>query len=117
MARRSRNSLGIKVDGRTADMADYALTCRADGHSWQQRAPGRARIRELIADGCYEKFKACENCGSTWRITYSIRDGEIVEQKREYPKGTEYLMPKGAGRLSKSAARVAEFARLNPSYV
>lgn len=108
-------SLKLAVDERTGEMSDQALMCRSLGHSWQLRAMSRTRFSELIKLGLTENFRYCANgCGSTWRQVWDVSTGEVVEQEREYPKGLEYKMPHGQGRLHRTKARVAAFARQYP---
>lgn len=106
----------LAVDERTSDLSDAALYCRSKGHAWQEKALSRRRFRELFAQGMSEENEFCPVCGSTLLRIFDVTDGRIVEQKRTYPGGTEYLLPKGSGRLSRSSARVARFARLYKSY-
>lgn len=115
MARRFKVKLDI--DGRTNEMSDEALVCRAWGHRWERRSASRKRTLELLERGLAEYFRYCENgCGSTWRILIDM-DGHIVENDRKYPTNGAYLMPKGEGRLNRARAFPAFFARENPSLV
>jgi hypothetical protein len=112
--RRRTPKLNLDVDERTEEMSDRALHCRKLRHNWVERSMTRKRYYELIQQGIMEDLMTCDNgCGSTWDITWSLRNGEVLESKRQYPSGTEYLMPKGQGRLSRDAARIAYFARKN----
>lgn len=109
--------LGLNVDDRTNHMTDEALHCRTFGHKWTIKATGRKRFTELIADGHAEYNRYCENgCGSTWRQLWDVRTGEVLENDRQYPKNGEYLMRNGSGRLHRTSARVAQFARLYPGW-
>ena len=100
------------MDERTDEMSEAALLCRAVGHTWMMRGMTRRRYRELIAEGLWEFDRYCENgCGSTWRVLFRARDGEILENERRYPTGGSYLMKPGSGRLHRNSARAAHVAR------
>lgn len=115
-ARRLR--LGLKVDERTEFLSDEALFCRRYGHKWTLKAMSRKRFAELIALGQTEDLRYCDNgCGSTWRQLWDVSNGQILENECTYPKGGEYLLPTGSGRLNRDDARVADFARRHPEYV
>lgn len=102
----------LDVDASTDGMSDEALLCRARGHRWEDRAMTRKRYNELLLDGLMIDAMYCAHgCGCTWEITWSIRDGEVITAKRDYPKDKSYQMPKGMGRLSRKKARVARVAR------
>lgn len=102
----------LEVDERTDHMSDEALKCRSRGHKWGDRGTSRRQYNDLLALGLMQDAMYCENgCGGTWTITFKIHNGEIVENKREYPKTGDYLMPKGQGRLRRDNARVAATAR------
>lgn len=107
--------LHLPVDDRTTNMTDQALLCRSLGHKWTLRALSRKRFNELIELGLTEYFRYCEHgCGSTWRVVWDVKTGDVVENEREYPKNGEYLMPSGQGRLHRPHARIAAFARQHP---
>jgi hypothetical protein len=109
--------LNLSVDDRTDKLTDEALFCRTLGHKWAVQAITRKRFQELIALGHSEFRRYCEHgCGSTWRQLWDVRTGEVLENDRSYPSGGEYLMPPNSGRLKRSQARVAQFARQHPSY-
>lgn len=116
-SRRKVLAFDLDVDERTAEMSDAALRCRSRGHKWEENAMTRRRYAELTAAGLWEDNLYCDNgCGSTWIINFSLRTGEILSSKRQYPKGSEYLMPKGNGRLARDSARIARVARQIPAY-
>jgi hypothetical protein len=112
----ARRRLNLSVDDRTDGLSDEALFCRSNGHKWALRALSRKRFNELLDLGLTEKYFYCENgCEGIWRYVYRIEDGSVVEAERRYPtKG--YLLPKNSGRLSRAAARVADFARTYKAY-
>lgn len=113
-----RLKINLEIDSRTDGLTDEALLCRTFGHRWQRRSSSRSRTLELLAVGCTEYFRYCENgCGSTWRQIYSFRERAIVEQERYYPGGGQYLLPKNSGRLSRNDAREAQFVREHPDLV
>jgi hypothetical protein len=115
MARRFKINLDINSD--TDNMSDTALLCRTFGHRWVRQASSRSRTLELLAVGCAEYSRYCENgCGSTWRQVWSFRERMMVENSRTYPRG-DYLMPAGAGRLHRADAIAANFAREHPELV
>lgn len=102
----------LDIDERTDNMSDEALWCRSRGHKWGDRGMSRKQYNDLLQDGLMMEAMYCENrCGCTWTITFKIRNGEIVENKREYPRSGGYLIRKGSGRLNRSSARVARTAR------
>ena len=108
----------LDVDDRTSEMSEEALFCRSRGHKWGDRGITRRRYAELLADGLMEDNRYCENgCGGTWRQVWSLRNGEILVNERLYPKGSDYLAPKGRGRILRAQARIARFARSNPRFV
>lgn len=110
--------IGLNVDERTNEMSQTALRCRRYGHKWELAAMPRGRFLELARLGQAEENRYCENgCGGTWRELYDIGTGQILEVEKNYPSGSDYRMPKGAGRLHRDAARVALFARLHPEFV
>lgn len=110
-------SLKLPVDQRTSDMSDEALYCRRWGHRWEIKAISRKRFLELLALGQQESQRYCSNgCGSTWTELWDVYTGDVLETRRDYPKGRDYLMPTGSGRLNRSQARVAQFAREYSSY-
>lgn len=118
MAARKASSLGLKVDERTKDMSDAALFCRRYGHKWALQAMTPKRFKELVAAGLHEEQRYCENeCGSTWEEIWDLYSGDTVKARRDYPKGAEYKMPQGTGRLNRKQARVAYFARRYRSLV
>lgn len=120
MAGRRRRALSfdLHVDDRTAEMSEAALYCRSRGHKWGDRGITRKRYTELLKDGLWEDSLYCENgCGGTRSIVWSLRTGEVLEHKRDYPKGGDYLMPKNSGRLDRSQARIARAARQIPAYL
>lgn len=109
--------LGLTIDDRTEDLSDAALYCRTHGHLWMLKGIGRKRFQELIADGHAEYNRYCDNgCGSTWRQLWDVYTGEVLENERRYPSGGEYLLKSGSGRLRRTSARVAQFARMHPGY-
>lgn len=102
----------LDVDERTDTLSDEALKCRARGHKWGDRGITRRQYNELLNEGLWMDAMFCENgCGCTWTITWSLRTGEIVENKREYPRTGDYLLKPNSGRLNRSNARVAAAAR------
>lgn len=108
--------LGLNIDDRTDQLSDEALYCRTFGHLWVQRGIGRKRFQELIVKGHAEYNRYCNNgCGSTWRQLWDVYTGEVLENERKYPRG-DYLLKANSGRLKRTAARVAHFARMNPGY-
>lgn len=116
MARRN-NRLNLSVDSRCDALSDEALFCRTHGHKWAVKALSRARFADLIRNGHSEFSRYCEHgCGSTWRQLWDVRTGQVLENERYYPRGGEYLMPLGSGRLHRPEARVAQFARQHPTY-
>lgn len=115
MARRFKVSLNI--DDRTNEMTDEAVVCRAWGHKWERRAASRKRTMELLDRGLVEYVRYCEHgCGCTWRQVFNL-NGHCVENDRQYPKGSEYLMKPGSGRMRRQDAFPAMFARENPQLV
>lgn len=115
MAGRKKTKVTLDIDDRTEPMSDEALICRTFGHKWERRSSSRTRTLQMLREGLVEYFRYCEHgCGSTWRQTWSITSRSIVENERNYPKNGAYLMPKGAGRLHRGDAFVANFARENP---
>ncbi len=119
MPRARRFTLDLKVDDRTSHMSNQALVCRSRGHLWEEEVSiTRRRFLQLVREGLDEKrFRCGHRCGAQWRQLYRIRSGELIEDERTYPTGGEYLMPKGSGRLARSDARVAAFAREHPELV
>lgn len=116
-SRKAKPYLDIEVDGRTAHMSEVALYCRKRGHKWEERGMSRRHYNELIAQRVMEEDMYCDNgCGSTWFLSYSTRTGEILENKRSYPKTGDYLMPPGEGRLDRATARLAHLARRAGSF-
>lgn len=112
-----KNRLSLAVDSRTDHLTDEALLCRTHGHRWTIKAISRARFQELIKNGHSEFNRYCEHgCGSTWRQLWDVRTGEVLENERRYPGAGEYLLPSGTGRLHRTQARVAQFARQYPAY-
>lgn len=125
MARQQRGSklgrpkLGftIEVDDRTGELSDEALFCRSRGHKWGDKGMTRKEYAQLMSDGLWADNLYCENgCGSGRKIIWSLRTGEILEEKREYPKGGDYLLKKNSGRLPRAAARMARGARQIAAY-
>jgi len=115
---RSKRRFNVVVDDRTNAMTDEAIMCRTWKHKWAMRAASRKRTVELLNLGLAEYVRYCENgCGSTWRQVWSIEERAIVEDERTYPKNGEYLLPTGSGRLHRSDAWGAFFARENPGLV
>lgn len=109
--------LRLVVDDRTGNLTDQALICRTFGHKWGLSGIPRSRFLSLLAKGQGEYNRYCENgCGSTWRQLWDVRTGEVLENERNYPKNGEYLLPSGTGRMHRTSARVANFARQNPAY-
>lgn len=109
--------LGLTVDDRTEHLTDEALHCRTFGHKWALKAISRKRFQELITNGHAEYNRYCENgCGSSWRQLWDVHTGEVLENDRQYPKNGEYLLKGGSGRLHRTAARIADFARSYPGY-
>lgn len=110
--RRKVKTPSFRIDDRTSEMSDVALRCRKRGHKWEEKSLSRKRFNELAELGQQEENLYCERmCGSTWYQLWDIENETLLEEKREYPKGLEYLMPKGTGRLRRGAARKALFAR------
>lgn len=108
--------LGLNIDDRTDGLSDEALYCRTFGHLWVQKGIGRKRFQELIAQGHAEYHRYCDNgCGSTWRQLWDVHTGEVLENDRRYPRG-DYLLKAQSGRLKRSSARIAQFARTYPGY-
>lgn len=102
----------LDIDERTNSMSSQALLCRALGHTWTLRSQSPARFRELARMGMREFDRVCSNnCGSTWRQLWNVRERVMVENERRYPHGGEYLLPPGTGRLSRGEAITAQFAR------
>ena len=107
--------LQLDVDDRTEQMSDAALRCRARGHKWEEQALSRRRVIALVRQGQEETILYCERgCGATVHELVEIASGDVLKVKREYPEGGEYRMPPGSGRLRRSSARVASFARRYP---
>lgn len=110
---RNRNlAFDLDVNEDTKDMSTEALICRSRGHKWGERGMTRKHYNELISQGIMEDRLYCENgCGWTWTITFSLRNGAILDRKRECSRASDYAMPKGRGRLARDSARVARVAR------
>lgn len=104
------------VDERTDDLSDAALSCRRRGfHLWVEKAQSLRRFNNLAAQGLLEEDKYCnEGCGATWRQVWDVRNDELVEVERHLPD--DYKMPKGTGRMPRSAARAAYFLRRARSF-
>jgi hypothetical protein len=99
------------IDDRTDDMPDEALGCRAYSHQWVRTPVDRARLLELLEQGCREIVLVCSGgCGQSIHKIYNRSTGELVEQRREYGDRA-YLVPKGTGRMTKNSARVALWYR------
>jgi hypothetical protein len=112
-----RFKVQLDIDNRTNEMTNAAVVCRAWGHKWERRAASRRRTLELLAQGRAEYVRYCEHgCGVTWRQVFKL-NGECVENERHYPKGNDYLMRPGSGRMRRQDAFSANFARENPSLV
>lgn len=102
----------LDVDERTSELSDEALVCRSRGHKWEDRALTRKRYAEMLMEGFMIDAMYCgHGCGCTWEITWAVRNGEVIESKREYPRDRSYLLPSGTGRLHRNNARVARAAR------
>lgn len=113
-----RFKIALDVDDRTADMSDEALMCRTLGHKWERRARSRKRTLELLKNGLVEYARYCEHgCGCTWRQVWDIERRMVVENERYYPKNGAYLAPPNSGRITRSSAFPAFFARENPELV
>lgn len=113
----TRRKLRVQYDDRANNLSDEALTCRSLGHKWEIKAQSGRRFHELYAQGLVEYERFCgHGCGSTWRQVWDLRRKEMVENERSYPKGGEYLMPTGTGRMARGEAVVAAFARQHPSF-
>jgi hypothetical protein len=103
-------NLDLPVDERTKEMSNQALICRRGGHRWVDQALPRRQTLENLKNGIMEYRKACK-CGYSISETWSIRERMRVESKARYPKGGEYLMPPGSGRLSRAEAFAASVVR------
>lgn len=113
-----RFKIDLDIDSRTSAMTDEALVCRTFGHKWERRSASRKKTLELLRQGMVEYFRYCENgCGSTWIQVWNYRNRELVLNQRDYPRGDDYKMPKGQGRLRRGDAFAANLAREFPEYV
>lgn len=114
----ARVKIGLTVDDRTSEMSTTAIRCRRYGHRWDLKATPRKRYLELLRRGIAEENRYCSNgCGGTWQEVFDINSGSVLEKVKKYPTTDDYRMPRGTGRLSRDAARVALFARLHPEVV
>lgn len=104
-----------QIDARTKTMSAQALTCRSLGHSPVLKPTPPAVRADYRKKGQRLVRITCGNGCSYWReIIMDIATGETIGAKSGYDNPADYLVQTpGAGRLPRSAARVAFFEHMS----
>jgi hypothetical protein len=100
----------VQINGRTKQLSDAAVRCRTLGHAREVLPQGSARRLELAQRGQREQVLYCTRCTWTQRYLIDVENGDVVGRSSgKYPDG--YLLNDKGGRLSRSEARQALYAR------
>lgn len=107
-----RRGIQVDVDDRTDQMTLQALLCRRYGHAWMPVPQGAKRRAALLKLGQTESVNRCiRDCGVARVELIDLDSWEVISRRMEYPEEGYLMTGQGTGRLPRSEARKAIFAR------